>query len=162
MNSATSILFIWLVLIELSRKLTRPSWLFIVPKCRRYDGREQIFFIAFPILSRALPLFCSSGIFRNFFRVYRFTCASEIDDAYVVRWPRLAVYNRNAMPPKLVAGQKWNEVRHVLSRCVARCPVSWLHRIYRGVSPPRGHPYVYLRIHLGTLKWQKWNWKRGV
>lgn len=55
------------------------------------------FFITVPILS-VLFLFSISGeFFAIFFGVYRFTCASKIDDAYVVCRARLAVYNRKAV-----------------------------------------------------------------
>lgn len=60
-------------------------------------GRRQQFFHRFSRSLRALPLFHLDRIFCNFFGVYRFTCASKIDDAYVACFARLAVYNRKAV-----------------------------------------------------------------
>lgn len=123
-----------------ARENSRPSWLFIVLKCRRYDGREQIFF--FHHFSHSLH--CSSSfpfwsrIFRHFFDVYRFTCASEIDDAYVVCCARLAVYNRNAVEREFRCHRNSWQARWSQARFIALC--GSLSRfpdvpIYRSVSP---------------------------
>lgn len=66
---------------------------------KRGEGEASTIFssLFIPRSLRALLLFSISiGFFCNFFGVYRFTCASKIDDAYVACFACLAVYNRKA------------------------------------------------------------------